>query len=124
MGNEDVKLQEFVVKRIDALCEERNISKYKLCQMTGIAPSSLSTMGRGKTLPSITTLSKLCEGLGISIFDFFNRDGEAPVITVNEKLILKYWNQINDRQKDMVLSFIKGIIAESELRETIKKNEA
>lgn len=114
--NNDIKLETFVVERIEALCAERNMSKYKLCQLTGIAQSSLSTMVHGKTLPSIVTLAKLCEGLGISIFDFFERDGEAKVITNDERIILKYWNELNDNQKKMLLAFAKGIIAESELK--------
>ncbi|MCQ2373524.1 MAG: helix-turn-helix transcriptional regulator [Phascolarctobacterium sp.] len=117
MQNENgVKLETFVVERIDELCAERKMSKYKLCQLTGIAQSSLSTMARGKTLPSITTLAKLCEGLGISVFDFFNRDPEAIVITNEDKLILKYWHELNDNQKKVLLAFAKGIIIESELK--------
>lgn len=120
MENNDITLQEFVIKRIDELCQERHMSKYKLCQLTGIAQSSLSTMGHGKTLPSITTLAKICEGLGISIFDFFNNRAEAVVITNDEKLILKYWNELTDNQKKVLLAFAKGIILESKLKLTKK----
>lgn len=116
VNENDVKLEEFVVARIDELCEERKMSKYKLCQLTGIAQSSLSTMARGKTLPSITTLAKLCEGLGISVFDFFNRDPETIVLTNDDKLILKYWHELNDNQKKVLLAFAKGIIIETEMK--------
>lgn len=116
MENNDIPLQEFVIKRIDELCKEKHMSKYKLCLLTGIAQSSLSTMAHGKTLPSITTLAKLCEGLDISIFDFFTNDKEAAVITTEEKLILKYWNELNDNQKKVLLAFAKGIILESEIK--------
>lgn len=116
MDDNDVTLQEFVVRRIDELCEERNMSKYKLCQLTGIAQSSLSTMANGKTLPSITTLAKLCEGLGISVFDFFERDSDTVVITKDEQVMLKYWRELDDTQKKMLMAFAKGIIAEDELK--------
>lgn len=115
MDDKDITLQEFVVKRIDELCQERHMSKYKLCQLTGIAQSSLSTMASGKTLPSITTLAKLCEGLGIRVFDFFEHNSDTTVITKDEQVMLKYWRELNDTQKKMLMAFAKGIIAEDEL---------
>lgn len=111
-----ITLPEFVVKRINELCEERHMSKYRLCQLTGIAQSSLSTIANGKTLPSIITLARLCEGLGISIFDFFERDGVNAVVTKDEQVMLKYWRDLDDTQKKMLTSFAKGIIAANELR--------
>ena len=114
--SKDIKLEDFVVQRITSLCEERNMSMYKLSQLTGIAQSSLSTMMHGKTLPSIVTLAKLCEGLEISIFDFFDQTEASTVITNQEKIILRYWNHLNEHQKEVALAFIKGLLAESELK--------
>ena len=113
---QEIKLEEFVVNRILTLCDERNMSKYRLCQITGIAQSSLSTMIHGKTLPSVATLAKICEGLGISVFDFFNRTEASNVITNQERVILRYWNQLNERQKEVLLAFAKGLIAQTELK--------
>ena len=79
----DIRLEDFVIRRIDELCKVNGLSRYRLGQLTGIAQSSLSTMMNGKTLPSLGTLDRLCEGLGISIFDFFNFDTKKVTVKIS-----------------------------------------
>lgn len=65
--NLDIPVSEFVTNRIIELCEQRHFSMYHLCQVTGIAQSSLSYIRKGKILPTLTTLDKFCEGLSITV---------------------------------------------------------
>lgn len=119
--SKDVTLEEFVIRRIDELCKVNGMSRYKLGQMTGIAQSSLSTMMSGKTLPSLGTLDKLCEGLGISIFDFFDLDTEKVSFKSQENMLLRYWHELDDMQKVMLLAFAKGMLANKELEKLDEK---
>lgn len=113
----NVSLEEFVIRRIDELCKVNGMSKYRLGMMTGVAQSSLSTMMSGKTLPSLGTLDKLCEGLGISIFDFFNVDTEKVSFKSQETMLLRHWHKLDSHQKAMVLAFAKGMLANRDLDE-------
>ena len=62
-------------KRILQLCEQREISVNKLCTISGVTQSTVNNIvsGRNNTA-TITTIKKLCDGLGISIQDFFDCD--------------------------------------------------
>lgn len=64
-----------VRKRILQLCAQRNLSVNKLCTISGVTQSTVNNIvsGRNNTA-TITTIKKLCDGLGISILDFFNCD--------------------------------------------------
>ena len=66
---------EACIKRIHALCDERNITINKLAIISGVTQSTLNNIvsGRNKSA-TISTLKKLCDGLEISIVDFFNCD--------------------------------------------------
>ena len=58
--------------RIQELCNERNITLNKLAIMSGVTQSTLNNImsGRNNTA-TVATLKKLCDGLDISIIDFF-----------------------------------------------------
>ena len=67
--------KEPVAKRILELCEEHNIAVNALATLSGISPSTIYSMLNEKSQnPGIVSIKKLCDGLGISLRDFFNSD--------------------------------------------------
>ena len=60
-------------KRIHDLCSERKITINKLAIISGITQSTLNNIVSGRNnSATISTLKKICDGLEITIFDFFN----------------------------------------------------
>lgn len=58
--------------RIQNLCNERNITINKLATLSGVTQSTLNNiMGGRNNSATISTLKKLCDGLEISVIDFF-----------------------------------------------------
>jgi transcriptional regulator with XRE-family HTH domain len=59
--------------RILRLCAERNITINKLATMSALPPSSIKNILYGKsTDPKISTIKKMCDGLDMTLIDFFN----------------------------------------------------
>lgn len=68
-----MNIKEAVEKRILELCQERNIAINSLANISGVAPSTIYSMLNEKSQnPGVVTIQKLCDGLEISIRDFFN----------------------------------------------------
>ena len=64
-----------VKNRILSLCEEKRITINKLSTDSGVAPSTVKNILYGKSQnPGIVTLKMLCDGLGISLTEFFATD--------------------------------------------------
>lgn len=64
-----------VADRIIELCNKKNIAINALANMAGISPSTLYSMLNEKSQnPGIVTIKKLCDGLEISLYDFFNTE--------------------------------------------------
>jgi len=64
-----------VKNRILYLCEEKKITINKLSTESGVAPSTIKNILYGKSHnPGIVTLKMLCDGLGITLTDFFDTD--------------------------------------------------
>lgn len=61
--------------RILELLGEKRMSIHKLAMESGIAPSTIKNILYGKSInPGIVTIKKLCDGLEISLLEFFNCD--------------------------------------------------
>lgn len=70
-----MKIQEAVVLRIYELCREQNISLNALGYRSGVSQSTIKSITNGESLNTgIVTLKKLCDGLEISITEFFNTE--------------------------------------------------
>ena len=62
-----------VKNRLMLLCEEKKMSIHKLAMESAVPPSTIKNILYGKSInPGIVTIKMLCDGLGISLCDFFN----------------------------------------------------
>jgi DNA-binding Xre family transcriptional regulator len=70
-----VTLEEATIKRILDLCQENHITINKLATISGITQSTLNSIVNGETKTTTTsTIKKICDGLDITIVDFFNTE--------------------------------------------------
>lgn len=66
-------LREAVAKRLIELMEQKNLSLNGLARLAAVPPSTLKNIIYGKSKnPGVVTLKLLCDGMGISITEFFN----------------------------------------------------
>lgn len=68
-------IKEAVVLRFQEICNERNIKYNELATLSGVTPSTVySMMSVERKDLSIITIKKLCDGLEMTISDFFDHD--------------------------------------------------
>lgn len=101
--------ENYIIERIEYFCAKKKLSRYRLAQKSGIAQSSLSTLLNRKSIPSIPTLEKICNGLDITLAQFFADDTDIPDLTAEQKELLTAWNVLNDNQRALVKAYIQGL---------------
>lgn len=70
-----MKIKDAVVIRFQELCEQRKINYNELAKKSEITPSTVySMMDPTRRDLSIITIKKLCDGLDITIVEFFDCD--------------------------------------------------
>ena len=70
-----MNIGEAVRDRILELCREHDISINKLSSISGITQSTVNNIVSGRNnSTTISTIKKLCDGLGSTIQDFFQSD--------------------------------------------------
>ncbi len=68
-----MRMKEAIVARFQQLCRERNMAYNELATQSGVTPSTVYSMmdARRKDV-SVVTVKKLCDGLDISVPEFFS----------------------------------------------------
>lgn len=68
-----MKTREAVAKRITELCLERNLTINGLATISAVPPSTLKNIIYGISKnPGVVTIKMLCDGLELSLDEFFN----------------------------------------------------
>lgn len=101
--------ENYIVNRIEELCKKKNMSRYRLSQKSGISQSSISNLFNRKSLPSLITLDKICNGLDITLSQFFLQDETTVDLTDEQSCILEEWSSLTEIEKELVKAYIQGI---------------
>lgn len=97
-----------ILGKITQLRKERHWTEYQLAEKSGLTQSTISSWYRKNMLPSISSLTKICEAFGITISQFFLDDSKENIVLLNDNQIqlLKYAAKLNSEQFDALLLFL------------------
>nr|WP_285841590.1 helix-turn-helix transcriptional regulator [Exiguobacterium sp. MER 193] len=66
-------MNEAIIERMKELAAERNMTIHQVIQKGGLNQATISELMNGRTKhPKVSTIQKFCDGLQISLNDFFN----------------------------------------------------
>ena len=70
-----MNITEAVKKRFEELCYEKNLNYCKLASISGVPYTTVKSIFYDQSKnPGISTIKKLCDGLEITITEFFDTD--------------------------------------------------
>ena len=70
-----MQLNDAIVKRIEEICEENHSNVCDIALRGGMSPSAIYDLIKGRTKCSkIITVKRFCEGAGITLSEFFDKD--------------------------------------------------
>lgn len=96
--------------RIKQLMQTKNITEYRLAKLSGLSQSTISNIFVRNTAPTIPTIEAICNGLGISMAQFFSEDNvEEPVyLTAEQRDFFDEWLSLSSEQKTVVERLVKS----------------
>lgn len=101
--------EKYIANRIKELCDKKEMSMYALSKKTGISQSSLSNLKKRGSTPTFYTLDRICDGLGITLPQFFSDDiGKLELFSEQEK-VLRIWESLTDKEKEAVEIYVRGM---------------
>ena len=70
-----MNLNDAIIRRIREICAERNLNVCDASLKGGMSPSALYDLIKGRTkCPKVVTVKRFCEGAGITLAEFFDRE--------------------------------------------------
>lgn len=97
--------------KIRALLEERDWSLYKLAKSSEIPYSSLNSLFQNNNQPTLSTLEKICNGLHISMSEFFIENTpyreESPILTTDEQELIHLFRSLEAKEKKKYMDVIR-----------------
>lgn len=68
-----MKVKDVVAERFQKICDAKNIKYNELANLSGVTPSTVySMMDKSRRDVSVTTVKKLCDGLDMTLGEFFS----------------------------------------------------
>lgn len=96
--------------RIQELCDEKSWTLYKLAKSSKVPYSSLSNMFLRNTQPTISTLEKLCDGLGITMSMFFSgSENGTYILSEKEAQVMNIYRKLPTQDKELVETYLGGL---------------
>lgn len=101
--------EKYITNRIKELCDKKQMSMYALSKKTGISQSSLSNLMKRGSTPTFYTLDRICDGLGITLPQFFSEDMGRLELSSEQKKVLETWESLTDKEKAAVEIYVRGM---------------
>ena len=109
MTDKEADAMKDILEEITRLRLKRNWSEYDLAKRSNIPQSTISTWYRKHQIPTITTLEKVCDGLGVTLSQFFAEQDDCIHLTTEQRELLDCWSSLSDKQKTLFLELFKSI---------------
>lgn len=99
-----------IAKRLKNTRKSKNISVYKLSQLSGVSETHIRDLERGDRNPSFDTLNRLAKPLGISLAELFNENEDVSYLNIDEKELVERFRMLSKSQADAFLQLLKEIV--------------
>lgn len=95
-----------ILEKIEKERIKRGWSEYMLAQNSNIPQSTISTWYRRKLQPSVASLEHICDGLGITLSQFFLQDDEMQK---DQQELTEQWQRMTPEQRKTLIEFLKTL---------------
>ena len=97
-------------ERLKQVMQEQGITRYRLSELSGIAPSTINNFFSG-TSPSVNTVTQLCDGLGLTLSQFFfDRETETLYpLTKDQIILIEKWGKLSKEQQKALSVILDSI---------------
>ena len=104
----------YVLDRIEQLLKEKHMSHYELAKRSGLHQSSISVIFRRRSIPSVFTLDKICEGMGMTLAEFFSEGEGRANLTESQRNLLETIESFSEEDQKRVMRMFQFIEANYE----------
>ena len=96
--------------KLETLMEQKDWSIYRLAKESDIPYSSLNNLFQRNTEPTLPTLRKICDGLDISLSDFFDEGSTAVTeYSAEERKLVSLYRSLKSMDKKLLMTYAQAL---------------
>lgn len=99
-----------IVDKLIELRDMNHLTNYTLAIKSNLPPSTVANVMNKQTTPQLDTLIAMCNGLEITMAQFFGDDEKYSELSDEEVRVLKLWNFLDDSQQKIIISILEQFI--------------
>lgn len=99
-----------ISKRLKEVRTSKDMSVYKLSQLSGVSETHIRDLERGDRNPSFDTLSRLAKPMGLSLSELFNETDDIAFLNKEEKELVECYRMLSKEKAETLLAFLKTLI--------------
>ena len=96
-----------IQKRIKELMDKKSWTDYRLAKEADLPQSTISHLFKRNNAPTYPTIEAVCGAFGITMAQFFADEGDAVVLTEEQKDLLLLYGTLTEEQKQIVKDTMK-----------------
>ena len=106
-------MMSYELERIEELCRERGWSHYRLALEMDTSPNNIGNLFRRTTVPSIPTIRRICEVMGITMAQFYSTDGIQVTLNEQQRRIMDLYDKLDPLDKSKAEAYMEGLSAKA-----------
>ena len=95
-----------ILKSITEYRLERGWTEYHLAELSGVPQSTISSWYRKKSVPSLSSLEKICKTFGVTVSQFLAENDDPFVVTKEQRKLLERWAHLTPKQQEVIFKLI------------------
>ena len=99
-----------IAERLKESRKAKNLSVYKLSQISGVSETHIRDLERGDRNPSFDTLSRLVKPLGLSLAEMFRDSEDVSYLNSRERELVECYRMLSDDKAEKLLEFLKTLV--------------
>jgi len=97
-----------VLNKIQAERQKRGWTEYTLAKNSELSQSTISSWYRKDLEPSLASLERICNGLGITLSQFFSSEEYTKGLSNEQINLLETWEKLSPEQRCAMLALINS----------------
>lgn len=104
-----------IIEKLNQLRLARNLSVYRLAELSGLNQSTLAnTFSRG-IVPSVANLEAICHAMGITLSQFFNEHEQTEILTEQERTLLVSYRKLPPKVRQAIAEMTNACVESMQL---------
>ena len=111
-----------ISERIKSIRLAKKLSQKEVITAIGMGAAQYSRIENGKTDPSISTLEKIANALGISLSELFREEGELKEVNSSDKTIMekvKLMESLEEEEQQTLFKILDAFVSKKQLKNAL-----